>query len=44
MEFIESRIEKDNMLEHKVLLFLLEGGEVKKNLAGLVANKIMAKY
>lgn len=41
---IEQRIEKYNLLDHKVLLFLLEPGEVDKNIAGLVANKIMAKY
>lgn len=41
---IESKIEKYNLLDHKVLLFLLESGQVDKNIAGLVANKIMAKY
>ena len=41
---IEQKIEKYNLLEHKVLLFLLEPGEVDRNIAGLVANKIMAKY
>lgn len=44
MEVLEKRIEKDNMLNHKVLLFLLEQGEIAPGLAGLVANKIMAKY
>lgn len=44
MALLEGRIQSDNMLEHKVLLFLLEPGEVNKNIAGLVANKIMAKY
>ena len=32
------------MMEHKVLLFLLEPNEVKAEIRGLVANKIMAKY
>lgn len=41
---IQQKIEKHNLLSHKVLLFLLEPGEVDKNIAGLVANKIMAKY
>ena len=41
---IETKIEKYNLLSHKVLLFLLNPGEVDKNIAGLVANKIMAKY
>ena len=44
MEFIEKRIKENNMMEHKVLLFLLEPGQVDRNVAGLVANKIMAKY
>ena len=44
LENIEKRIEKYNLLSHKVLLFLLQPGEVDRNIAGLVANKIMAKY
>ena len=44
MERIESLIQERDMLDHKVLLFLLEPGEIDKNLSGLVANKIMAKY
>lgn len=44
LEKIEARIEKYNLLSHKVLLFLLKPGEVDKNIAGLVANKVMAKY
>ena len=44
LEHLESLIEENNMLEHKVLLFLLEPGEIDKNIAGLVANKFMAKY
>ena len=44
LEKIEQKIQKHNLLDHKVLLFLLEPGEVDKNIAGLVANKIMAKY
>lgn len=41
---LESMIEEQSLLDHKVLLFLLEPGEVDKNVAGLVANKFMAKY
>lgn len=41
---IEELIEQNNMMEHKVLLFLLEPGEIEPNIAGLIANKIMAKY
>ena len=44
MELIENRIQENNMMEHKVLLFLLEPGQIDKNIAGLCANKIMAKY
>ena len=44
MQVLEKNIEKNNMMNHKVLLFLLESGEIAPGLAGLVANKIMAKY
>ena len=44
MEKIEQMIEDQDLLSHKVLLFLLEPGEIDKNIAGLIANKIMAKY
>ena len=44
MEMLEAMIEEQNLLEHKVLLFLLEPGQVDKNIAGLAANKIMGKY
>lgn len=41
---LEKMIEEKNLLEDKVLLFLLEPGQIDKNVAGLAANKIMAKY
>ena len=45
MNFVEGRIADEHMLEkHKVLMFLLEPGDVDRNIAGLIANKIMAKY
>lgn len=44
LEKLESLIEKCNLLQHKVLLFLLEPGQVDRNVAGLIANKFMAKY
>ena len=44
IEKLESLIEKRNLLDHKVLLFLLEPGQVDRNVAGLIANKFMAKY
>lgn len=44
MEKLERRIEEENMMDNKILLFLIEPGQIDKNVAGLVANKIMAKY
>lgn len=44
MAKIEHMIEEQDLLSHKVLLFLLKPNEVDRNVAGLVANKIMAKY
>ena len=44
MARIEKMIEDNNMMEHKVLLFLLNPGTVEPNIAGLCANKIMGKY
>lgn len=34
----------ETMLDNKVLVFCLEPGQVDPNIAGLVANKLMAKY
>lgn len=44
LAFLEQMIEEENLLEHKVLLFLLEPGQIDRNIAGLIANKFMAKY
>ena len=44
MELVEALIERNNMMEHKVLIFLLQPGQIDPNIAGLIANKIMAKY
>lgn len=44
MILLEKKIEEQHLLDHKVLLFLLEPGEIDKNIAGLIANKFMAKY
>lgn len=44
MELLESKIEEENLLDDAVILCLLEPGQVEQNLAGLVANKIQAKY
>lgn len=44
VDLLEQYVEKNNMMEHRVLLFLMKQGEIANNLAGLVANKMMAKY
>lgn len=44
LELFEKKIAEGGLLEHKVLLLLLEPGEVDKNVAGLVANRLMSKY
>ena len=44
LALLENLIEKNNLLQHKVLLFLLEPGQIDRNIAGLIANKFMAKY
>lgn len=44
MAVLERKIAENNLLDHQVLLFLLEPGEVDRNVAGLIANKFMAKY
>ena len=44
LELLQKKIKEQNLLNHKVLLFLLEPGQIDKNIAGLVANKLMAKY
>lgn len=44
MPIIEKKIEDEHLLDHKVLVFLLESGEVEEGLKGLIANKLVAKY
>lgn len=44
LEMLEKMIKTNNMLEHKILLFLLEPGQIAAEIRGLVANKFMAKY
>lgn len=44
MEFLEAKIQSEHLLDNKVLLFLVEPGQVDRNIAGLIANKFMAKY
>ena len=44
VELLENLIVERNLLEHKVLIFLLDAGAVEKGILGLVANKFMARY
>ena len=44
MAMLETMINEQNLLDHKVLLFCLEPGQIDKNIAGLAGNKIMGKY
>ena len=44
MALLESKIKSQNLLSHKILLFLLKENEIEPNIRGLVANKMMAKY
>ena len=44
LELVEHLIKDNNMMDHKVLLFLLEPGQIQAEIRGLIANKIMAKY
>ena len=44
MEDLESMIEDNNLLNHKVILFTLESGTIDRNIAGLIANKLANKY
>ena len=41
---LEKKIQEEDMLKHKILLFLLEPGEIEPEIRGLIANKFMAKY
>ncbi len=44
IEIIERIIERDHLLDRKLLIIKLEGFSVDRNLSGLIANKFMAKY
>ena len=44
LEMLEAMIQKNNMLDHKILLFLLEPNQIDAEIRGLIANKFMAKY
>ena len=44
MSLFEKMIQQQQLLNHKVLLFKMEPDQIDRNVAGLCANKIMAKY
>lgn len=44
VEIMKQKIKDEHLLDHKVLLFLMEPDQINPNIAGLIANKIMAKY
>lgn len=44
MQLLEGLIEEQDLMKNQVLLFLIEPGQIDGNIAGLCANKIMAKY
>lgn len=44
IKLVEHLIKDNNMMDHKVLLFQLEPGQIKAEIRGLVANKLMARY
>ena len=44
MALLEQRIQDQHLTENGIIILLCEPGEIEKNLAGLVANKIQAKY
>ena len=44
LNLVEHLIEDNNMMSHKVLLFLLEPRQIQAEIRGLIANKLMAKY
>ena len=44
LAMLEKMIETNHMLDHKILLFLLEPDQIDSEIRGLIANKFMAKY
>lgn len=44
LEMLEGMIQQNHMLDHKILLFLLEPNQIDAEIRGLIANKFMAKY
>ena len=44
LTLLDKKVKEENLLDDKVLMLLCNPGEVEKNIAGLVANKLQAKY
>ena len=44
LALLEKLVEVNNLSNHKILLFLLDPGQIDPNIRGLVANKMMNKY
>lgn len=44
LALVEHLIKDNNMMDHKVLLFLMKPGQIQPEIRGLIANKLMAKY
>lgn len=44
MTFLENKIQEEHLNDNAIILLLVEPGQVERNLAGLCANKIQAKY
>ena len=44
LEYVENLIQEQNLLEHKLLIIRVPEDTVDKNLAGLIANQLAAKY
>lgn len=44
MDYLEKLIKDNNLLDHKMILILLDNDVVSPNIRGLCANKLMAKY
>lgn len=44
LDILNEKIKDEGLLDHKVLLFLLNGEDVSPNIRGLCANKMMSRY
>jgi single-stranded DNA-specific DHH superfamily exonuclease len=44
LEIVENIIKEKNLLDNKLLVIKLEDVNIDRNLTGLIANQLMAKY